>query len=332
MKIRALAAAGLLIGLAARPVAAELLPTADVPAMVDASDLIVVGWATATQRRNPAGRSSDFIVSVARVLKGTHLARVGIRSNPSDLASGEVREGQFGIFFLRRANDGGGYSVVDSANPALPASPQADIHQPAEADPLSRVAAELARFFTFRPPFGANQYRYEIAAAALKTIPYNVVDEPLHSLLNINAALTRIWIDNCLISFGDADNLAQVTPLLLNPPAGISFSISMFANAMKGGVKSPSAIPVLAELLSSRNVEIRRAAAYALRDIATADVIGPLGVIALKDADEQVRYHAVSGLVEATGVADAPGLAAFHDRPQQLLDFWAHWLRTHARH
>ena len=98
MRYPFLAIALLATCVAAQPVKAVPVPMADVPAMTQASDLIVVGRASQTQ--NPA---APFLVTVDRVLKGGETAspqRLTVQPNPTGQGYPSVDERQYGIFFL----------------------------------------------------------------------------------------------------------------------------------------------------------------------------------------------------------------------------------------
>jgi HEAT repeat protein len=116
----------------------------------------------------------------------------------------------------------------------------------------------------------------------------------------------------------------------MNPQPGLAFPVSMLANAMEGHLNSPKAVPALAALLGSTQVEVRRAAAAGLGDIATPDVVAPLAKVALNDSDEHVRLSAVRGLASATGAAKAPTTATFRQQPDQILQFWRTWAASNV--
>jgi hypothetical protein len=111
-----------------------------------------------------------------------------------------------------------------------------------------------------------------------------------------NQVSVRLWAIYSLFSMADsdgesakADYLASVEAILLNPPPGLAFAVSMLANAIEGHLKSPEAVPTLAALLGSTQIAVRSAAPVVLGDIATPEVVEPLAKIALNDSDERVR-------------------------------------------
>jgi hypothetical protein len=339
----------------------------DVPVLVDSSDLIVVGRVHETHFDGPAATPNEnFTVSVERVLKGAAKA-VQVRLDLSDSEAAPVAERQYGIFFLKSVG-GGSLIPTDPSRPALVASPVHQAILSVTPDPLSRVAHELTEVLAtsyialadpdvgvqhlasrvelpeeglFASPGTAlrvlqgrsvqGQIVYGDAADALKTIPYDIVAEPLRSLARSEAVLTRLWAVDCLVVLGDTEFLAAVKPVLLNPPADIDYTTALLANAMEGRFVSPALVPVLADLLSSKSVAIRRAAAHELKSIGNSDVVAPLGVIALRDTDREVRFHAVGGLARATGIRKAPSIADFGRNESEATNFWNGWVAANAR-
>jgi hypothetical protein len=81
-------------GFTAQPALAVPVPMADVPAMAQASDLIVVGRASQTENN-----LAPFLVIVDRVLKGNPPRRLVVEPEPSSEDYPAVQERQYGIFF-----------------------------------------------------------------------------------------------------------------------------------------------------------------------------------------------------------------------------------------
>ena len=103
------------------------------------------------------------------------------------------------------------------------------------------------------------------------------------------------------------------------------------ARALDSGGAPADAVPTLASLLKSEQVELRRAAAALLGDIATEAVVAPLGLVALQDPDQEVRYQAVLGLAAATGRGGAPALAKYQANEPSYLTAWRAFARTLQR-
>jgi HEAT repeats len=336
-------------GLTVQPALAVPVPMADVQAMAQASDLIVVGRATQTENN-----LAPFLVSVDRVLKGTPPRRLVVEPGPSSQDYPAVQERQYGIFFLQR-QPGGSYAATDPFHPALVASPQRVPDQQKSTDVLGNLAGELigvlkataptltdpvngvGNLVTAAPTDQAQQVYYE-AATALQTIPYAVAGSALGAIAASNQMPARLWAIYSLFSMVDSDDenakadyLPLVQSIMINPQPGLAFPLSMLANAIEGHLNSRQAVPTLAALLGSGNVAIRRAAAAALGDIATPDVVVPLAKIALNDSDERVGFLAVRGLALATNATKAPTTATFRQQPDEILQFWRTWARSNVR-
>jgi len=322
---------------------------ADVPAMAQASDLIVVGRATQTENN-----LAPFLVTVDRVAKGNPPRRLVVEPGPSSQDYPAVQERQYGIFFLQR-QPGGSYAATDPFHPALVASPQRVPNQQKSTDVLGNLVGELigvlkatapaltdpvngvGNLVTAAPADQAQQVYYE-AATALQTLPYVVAGPALGALAASNQVPARLWAMYSLFSMVDSDDesakadyLASAQSILINPQPGLVFSVSMLASAIEGHLKSPNAVPTLATLLGSTQVAVRRAAAAVLGDIATPDAVEPLATIGLNDSDEYVRLYAVRGLALATNATKAPTTATFRQRPDEILQFWRTWARSNVR-
>jgi hypothetical protein len=349
MKHRFLVIAFLASVLTAQPALAVPVPMADVPAMAQASDLIVVGRASVTQNN-----LAPFLVTVDRVLKGAGTGpRVVIQSSSKGYPS--VQERQYGIFFLRRQPGLSSYVLTDPFHPALVALPLRVQNQPKSTDVLGGLTRELtgvlsASAATLTDPVNGvqglvtaapadqAQHVYYQAATALQTIPYRAAGPALNAIATSNQVPARLWAMYSLFLMVDSDNesaktdyLKSVQAILINPPPDLAFTVSMLGNAIESHLQSPKAVPTLAALLGSTELAVRRAAASVLGDIATPEVVQPLAKVALNDDDEQVRFLAVRGLALATGAATAPTLATFDQQKDKILQFWRTWAGSNVR-
>jgi len=352
-------------GALARPIA--LL---DIPTLVQNADVIVVGRVKETHFAAAAKvLEQSFSIAVDRVLKagksvppGWLSVRLGLRGVDDVLVVDE----QYGVFFLKSGSTSSTWRVLDSDHPALAAVPQDRSPVRPSNDPLAGVAGELAavlaapaatlidqargKRFAKRIEISTQPFSPELSAPAqvpegdllqaqiihktavdgLSTIPYSSIQDLLAALAVPDELLTKLWANSSLVGHGDARFLAGVKSVLLDPPAGLDYTIAAFAAAMeaglrapasakKTGLRSPDLIPLLGDLLNSRSVFIRRAAAYVLRDIGTSDAVPPLASIALADKDQEVRYYAVGGLYKAAGAGGAPSAALFKQQEQHFL-------------
>jgi len=313
--------------------------------MIEASSLIVVGRVDAMQSQpaSPSG-SASVVISANRVLKGSPQGQVVVQLDQSNPDYGSVRPQQYGMFFLRQSARGGTYAATDPYTPALIASPISPKGF-SSSDALTGVARELAGVLTTPPERlvgsgdpAAAQLSYSEAAAALQDLPLQTGGPALQAVANSNGGPGRVWAVASLLSSdnGPGSDIRQsqyldlVKSFLLKPDANLAFTTSMVANAVQANVKSPAAIPTLTVLLGSPAVSVRRAAASALSDIATKQVIAPLANIALKDADQNVRYYAVLGLAEATGVTKSPTMPSFKQNEVAMLGFWRNWAKANV--
>jgi hypothetical protein len=347
MRCRFLAIALLATVLSAQSVRAVPVPMADVQAMAQASDVIVVGRANQTQNS-----LAPFLIAIDRVIKGAAIgSRLVVQPSPG---SPSVQERQYGIFFLRRQPGPASFVVTDPFHPALIASPVRGPNQQNSTDVLGSLTRELIAVLTTSPatltdpingvqglvtaaPAEQAQYVYYEAASALQTLPYSVSGIALSTLAGAGQVSARLWAMYCLFSMVDSDDesakanyLASATPILMNPEPALTSAATMLANALESHLKTPQAVPTLATLLGSGNVAVRRAAAAVLSDIATPGVIAPLAKVGLNDSDERVRFLAVRGLAAATGAGEPATTATFRRQPDQILQFWRGWARSNV--
>jgi len=342
---KAIAIALLACGLAVGSAGAALAPQADVPAMVEAADLIVVGRAADIQiDRNSA--SETLVVWVDRVIASSApsprpLSVRVVLPLPAP-GQGAVANGQYGMFFLRSTGENGAYTAADPDHPALVAA-SASNSSARSADALTGAAHELARVLTApaadligpRDPAAAQHLSWE-AASALETIPYPIAGPELRTIAASQQTPARLWAIAVLLDAGDPnemaarvpDYLASVKADLLSPDVDEGLAAATLAVSIEAKVGSPNAAPVLAALLGSTETTVRRAAANALARIATPEVIAPLAK-ALDDPERDIRYYAVRGLAQATG-AEVPTLPLFYAKEAEMLGYWRNWAKANA--
>lgn len=341
---------------AAGSAVAEPVGSANVPSIINAADLIVIGRAGQPSLR-PDKSAETVTVSVDRVLKGRvdRAGRVTIRLDRPRPSYVGIAGEQYGIFLVRAA-EGGVWVPVDPRHPTLPASPTRRPAASSDERGLSAVAAELLGVLdtppnaltdprtgvqdlvSGTPEFQAGNV-YLAATEALQSVPYAIIGPRLREAARSDVLPGRLWALNALLGMDrspqiDALNtrdLKEVAPLLVRPPPGTQFAVYMLANTLEGHVTSPDAVPVLSALLESSEVTVRRAAASALSDIATPAVIQPLAKMGLNDKDEDVRYYAVLGLAAATHAQEPPPMDAFKNNPSVYEGFWHNWANANVR-
>jgi len=332
------------------------VPGIDVPILVENSDLIVVGRVGSIQTQ---GSTSTFSIAVDRVLKGNISSRtnatINVQLDGSRPENGFVVTRQYGIFFLRAAS-GVIYSATDQYYPSMPASPQGQPNTPASADPLVKVAGELTQVLAtpaeiltdpysgvqrlvnnvvlpdgrvLTGPIIQAQRVYKQAVMAIDTISFDITRTPLQSVASSGQSLGGLWGIKCLLSKGDLDYLDNIKPILMNPTPELAYTVEAIARAIEH-LKSSEIVPTVSELLDSTDVEVRRAAAIALGNVATQPVIRPLATIALNDEDDVVRYQAIFGLARATGTF-APSIPEFEKDKAKYMAFWTSWASTNVK-
>jgi len=334
--------------LGAPAVEAGPIPTFNVPATVNASEMIVVGRAGVTRIEDDAtGTTLMFSVEVDRVLKGAGGStprRIQVRLDLSRPEFGSVSDRRYAIFFLKRAPDGHTYTAANPYYPAAAARPSEAAAAASTIAPLNGVAAELVAALGAAPadltsgPQADFQSAYYSLAVAIRSLPADLTEEPLRRIASSDRMPGRLWAIECLLMRDDsspdaaarkAGYIRSIKPLLMNPPADMRVVAFRLASAMEGNVKSPIAVPILADLLRSTDVHVRRSAASTLSDIASRDIIRPLADVALQDDDLDVRYFAVNGLAAVTG-HDVPTYAAFKSDENARIRSsraWAHGAR-----
>jgi HEAT repeats len=88
--------------------------------------------------------------------------------------------------------------------------------------------------------------------------------------------------------------------------------------------------PLLDSLLSSQNLDLRRAAAHALRGICDPSSARVLAR-ALDNSDRDVQYDAMMGLAALEHFPTyrpAPARSLFNESPAKYLDAWKNWWTT----
>lgn len=328
-------------------------PAVDVPAMIAAADVVVVGRVEGVRVFGTAP-TQTFSLTIGRVLKGSVAPRrqISVRLDLSAAGASSVVERQYGVLFLRR--DGAVFAAVDASRPVLPASPGHTLVERA-VGPLRAVAAELGAVLAtpaatlLDPVEGvgsrvigtaaarADETYYE-AAEALATLPYAAAGAALRQLAATGPQAARTWALVTLFRMDGPEQLRTARLALLNDiapslakVAGSSLAIDSLARALDRGDAAADAVPALAALLKSRSVELRRTAAALLGDIGTEAVVAPLGAVALEDPDQEVRYQAVIGLAAATGRGEAPALAKYRASESRYLTSWRAFARTLKR-
>jgi hypothetical protein len=259
-------AATLVLAVALEPGAASaaVVGGANVPALLQASDLVVVGQA-AQVRIDAITGTELLLVSVNRTIKGA-ASVVHVRLDLSEETAAPVAAGQSGIFFLQARN--GSYTATDPGHPLLASGASSRTRN---GDALTEIADELVGALT--TPDHGDEIAIE-AAAALMTIPAAKSIDALRSAVDAGDQAARIWAVACLLSLADSESakieyLAAVEPILLTPSPSTRVAISALAGNLAGSLQSEGAVPTLRALSKSRQADLRAAATQTLAALST---------------------------------------------------------------
>ena len=111
-------------------------------------------------------------------------------------------------------------------------------------------------------------------------------------------------------------------------PTGLSENmISNLAGSL-AGLKDPTSIPTLRQLLALQDQRVRRAVAVALRQTRSPDALKPLSQLLTND-DITVRYYATVGMGEITAQDQwTPAFDEFRDHESKYLSYWREWAES----
>lgn len=166
--------------------------------------------------------------------------------------------------------------------------------------------------------FGKRHSRmYREQVETLKSILQHVVE--------VGDYEAKLWAAALLLQYKDTSRMELVKQALLSKKESIPTLVRVeLLQSVRLDVGQKQCIPALAELLSSQDVEVRRTAAYALREVADATAI-PLYKQALYDADSEVRYYAITSLADVTKSFEYPSTDVFRTNERRYLDYWRNW-------
>jgi hypothetical protein len=308
---------------AAGPSLAAPMPALDVQALISRSDTIVVGHIGAA-----AGGAE---VSIDRVLKAESTvlgANSRLRLAVMEGFDPDWLAGGYGMFFVNCA----GQSIcapADASYPALVAVPGMSAATTENLPTVQRVVEELVAVLATATP--AQGLRSQ-AVTALATLPAAAAVPALLAAHSSASVSGRMGITAALVRLSEFSTLAEVQPQMLREADDLVASRRLIAYGMLY-TKSPPATLVspMTSWLLAKDVDVRRAAAYVLRGTRTAEAISPLLTVALSDADQMVRYYAVSGLVAISGRGQVPSLDTYRAAEGRYLDDWKSWGRRQSK-
>ncbi len=243
-----------------------------------------------------------------------------------------ISKGQYGVFFLKFDKKKSSYTPVDQDHPALPAVPGHNVSSGSDVigtvsnvltDVLATPANLLASGSMGRSTWwdgqttseSKAQHIYRQAAEGLRTIAGKYSNAALIKIATTCTGINRIIAIDCLVSSGDWSLLPSIKAELVCPSAELIDSVRSLARTMESNVagmnhdsekewvkKISGGVPLLTVLMQSTDTEMRGSAAAILREIGGPEVIPSLG-IGLNDKFQRVRWKAMAGLSEATGLS-----------------------------
>ncbi len=292
-------------------------------------------------------------VQVDRVLKGKVKGKkITIRYPRDPLPSGlRLKPGLYALYFLKQGQ-GDTYTLVNpmigKMNITSRSVPWAD----AAGTPMGKLKAELFTSLSDPSP--------EVAKTALKQVGYVGKERSVETLLRVAESRNpenRGMAYAGLLCLGNYSLLRQTIRFAQAPTSDpnaqywksrVAASIGVIGNnrliqsweavhynrtvTCPSKVKSLPPFPrsvlfQLYPLVSSGDVELRRAAVHALRGICVPSSARYMAQ-ALNDKDRVVQYYAVIGLASlegATSYPPKPTESKFDEDPSRYLAFWKNW-------
>jgi hypothetical protein len=318
---------------------AEATHQLDLPAMIESSQLIVVGQVVATERREKSsiqianytatGSWYTAKLGVNRVIKGDSDSKlVTFRYFiPDDISYGRpIAAQQFGVFFLQTGSDG--YEPTDGFHPFTMALPEAPVTQ---GSYLDQVVAEMD--YVLKSPKTTRDDRI-----VTEVMLHDIKAPSATAALRDGAAdpddTVRLYSIASLLMRNDISQLDTVEKLLLHPDPWLVITnnsdrrLDSLAGGIFAGVRDPKAVPTLIRLLKAPSSVTRRAAAFALGSIPGQDSATGL-VSALNDSDSDVRYFVAISLAQVTGQDDWLCSEEFYKQNEKrYLDHWHEWAES----
>lgn len=305
------------------------LHTLDVRALTQKANTIVVGTVTKVETEGQttiefqggplaATRYSAWL-EADRVIKGNlnaSIINIKFLVPNAPVGISGVAVNQFGIFFLDTNEDV--FRFADDLYPSLPAVP---FEQRLVGSPLDQVTETLG--FALVSPQASTTTSAK-AVRALSSIRSDYSMNVLRNALSSTTGNLRLDIARTLVADNDVAGLDIVKTALLQPE-GLSPIMIMNLKGSLLGMKDPNAIPALAMLAKSSDIEIRRNAAAALRQTGSWTAVSPLARL-LTVNDMETQYYAVVGLGEITKENEwTPSYAEFQEKRNRYISHWVTW-------
>jgi len=291
------------------------------------ADTVFVGQVTG---RSVSDGLDDWRVElrVDRIVKSTPGVRVGqmIALELHGPVTTDLNDSSYGLFVLRCGNVPEHCHPVDGFAPGWPALKYPASVQVVEggSDVEKAAISELVGFIS------SGDVQIEESSMAARSSLYGAVharvaatDYLLASVGEPTNPIQRSSICAAKLRLGDPSCIAGLGRWIDSTDSELRAALHQVAFSLDGIAKPPaSLVTSLKSWLKASDPILRRAAAYAMRDIATPEAVRPLLDAALSDPDKEVRYLAVTGLSEATHEGDVPSVELFNDNEAGYLSFW----------
>lgn len=311
------------------------VPLLDVPSLSEASDLIIAGEVVETKygptttidisSRLVQGRYVTCIVNIHDVLKGSvdgHSISLKYFLPDEPIGYESVQMGNRLVFLKKSVSQ---YSPTSPYYPSLPAT--AGVHAKTD-NVLSGIAIELSAVLQSPTSSYADKQR---ALFALGTITTARSTDLLKQALSLQDGALRLNAAGLLLQRNELAGLPLAEGVLVHEEGAPANVVHNLDYAISVGVKSKDAVPTLARLVRSANVETRRAAASALGHTGSQTAVEPL-VRLLTDSDRKVRHDAVIGLARITGNEEwGPNMDLFQSDEHKYISYWQDWWIRNSR-
>jgi hypothetical protein len=321
--------------LAAGSAGAAPVPVLRVAELERASTVVIIGYidrvedvgagVVHTENGDLPGRTQIVNVVVEQVVKGGSVSSVAVRFVLPDAQIGYDRpaaSGDYRMFFVR--GDAEPYSFTSPFYTSVAAAPGLRLTATNPADRMFQAFGQIATD-TQLPLAAREQALYNISDS-----DNSVARTSLRRAFADTDSNIRIGAARALLASGDASALAFAVEALSGRTSVASDeALAGLAMAVGRSVKDPVAIPALVRLLTQGNVEGRRAAATALRQIRPTNATRGL-LAAMSDTDRQVRYTAVAALAEISGELNwLPSMDYFWSNEAPFIEHWRTWAQSH---
>jgi len=310
-----------------------LVPPLDVPLLVNQADAVVIGQiisvtelggTTLDLGRGPI-TATDFVAELRadKVIKSatpsspTLTLHFAVPESPVGIQ--RVVVDQFGLFFLSTAH--GEFHFTDPFHPALPSMRDARVPPGAILDQVTIILGQVLEASS------ASDSDRSRSLAAFDSLKTPVANDTLHHALSNTSGDAKLDIARALVARNDIVGLAPVEHALLHPTGLSENMISNLAGSL-AGLKDPTSIPTLRQLLALQDQRVRRAVAVALRQTSSPDALKPLSQLLTND-DITVRYYATVGMGEITAQDQwTPAFDEFRDHESKYLSYWREWAES----